>query len=113
MSFSVECSNDPRTRDAAVDRNYYEFDEAVKFAEHACTKYRAVWISETGINKDSGREDWFCFWWNQIAETDGGYGRPERRGKGYQYSKSWVELVEYEPINELSEYTERTPDLEV
>jgi hypothetical protein len=73
----------------------------MRFAELAIGKYRAVWVSETGQEPDTEVEDWYCFWWNDKAELDGGYEKPEGRGRGYRYSGSWQTLVKYEPIDDL------------
>ena len=103
MSFAVECSNDPHTPEAAFDKRFESLVEAEAFIEQ-CSKFRAIWLPETGLHVDSKKEDWFYFWWSERVSIDAGWGKPEGRRRGYAYqhlSKAKHYIIDYIPTAEV------------
>ncbi|MFV0282158.1 MAG: hypothetical protein ACK5JM_15545 [Rhodoblastus sp.] len=100
MNFAVECSNYLFADEAAVEEYFESLHEAQAFAEKMSKSYRAIWMSERGVQVGKKRPKWFYFWWSPALWIAAEWGRPGERGQGYPATNlNSKYLVDYVPID--------------
>lgn len=93
--FAIEYSNDLEP-DKCQTMEFQDKELFFKKFDSIQNKYKAIWLSETGVRIDNKKADWFYFWWSDPLKA-AGWGERPQRGQGWACDGPQTFMVDYIP----------------